>query len=99
MLFGIIQEWFPSDDWKKRHAALMAISQSGEGCEQQMVKQLELIVTTIVTRFGDSHPRVRWAAINTIGQMSTDFGPALQNKLHTCVLLLEHVSSNQKQLN
>jgi len=86
VLFGIIQEWFPSDDWKKRHAALMAISQSGEGCEAQMAKQLEPIVTTIVTRFGDAHPRVRWAAINTIGQMSTDFGPQLQAKLHSCVL-------------
>jgi HEAT repeat protein len=86
VLFGVIQEWFPSEDWKRRHAALMAISQSGEGCEAQMAKQLELIVTTIVTRFGDQHPRVRWAAINTIGQMSTDFGPALQAKLHSCVL-------------
>lgn len=86
VLFGVIQQWFPSEDWKKRHAALMAISQSGEGCEAQMAKQLELIVQTIVTRFGDVHPRVRWAAINTIGQMSTDFGPALQAKLHPCVL-------------
>uniref|UniRef100_A0A7S0LEM7 TOG domain-containing protein n=1 Tax=Coccolithus braarudii TaxID=221442 RepID=A0A7S0LEM7_9EUKA len=81
-----IQEWFQHTDWKHRHAALMAISQSGEGCEAQMAKQLEMIVRTIVTKFGDPHPRVRWAAINTIGQMSTDFGPKLQKKLHSTVL-------------
>ena len=32
VLFSKIQEMFKSADWKQRHAALMAISQSGEGC-------------------------------------------------------------------
>ena len=86
VLFEKIQAWFEAPNWKQRHAALMAISQTGEGCEAQMAKMLEQIVSTIVTKFGDVHPRVRWAAINTIGQMSTDFGPALQTKLHSSVL-------------
>ena len=38
VLFSKIQEMFKSADWKQRHAALMAISQSGEGCEAQMEK-------------------------------------------------------------
>jgi hypothetical protein len=25
----------------------------------------------------DSHPRVRWAACNTVGQLSSDFGPGV----------------------
>ena len=66
-------------------AALMAISQSGEGCESQMARTLETIVKAIVAKIADAHPRVRWAAINTIGQMSTDFGPELQEKLHECL--------------
>jgi len=86
VLFSKIQEMFKSADWKQRHAALMAISQSGEGCEQQMEKDLENIVGMIVQNFADAHPRVRWAAINTVGQMSTDFGPGLQTKLHGVVL-------------
>jgi len=95
-----IQEWFPSDDWKQRHAALMAISQSGEGCEAQMAKQLENIVKVIVTKFIDPHPRVRWAAINTIGQMSTDFGPQIQIKLHDTVLpkLLQAMDDGSKRV-
>lgn len=30
----------------------------------------------------DPHPKVRYAAANTAGQMSTDFGPKLQKKYH-----------------
>ena len=51
-----------------------------------MEKDLENIVGMIVANFSDPHPRVRWAAINTVGQMSTDFGPGLQTKLHGTVL-------------
>ena len=51
-----------------------------------MEKDLENIVGMIVANFSDPHPRVRWAAINTVGQMSTDFGPGLQTKLHSVVL-------------
>eukprot|EP00966_Prymnesium_polylepis_P120487 2784430-Prymnesium_polylepis.1 len=51
-----------------------------------MAAQLQQIITMIVQRFGDEHPRVRWAAINAVGQMSTDFGPDLQEKLHAVVL-------------
>ena len=34
----------------------------------------------------DKHPRVRWAAINAMGQLETDLGPDLQNQLHAKVL-------------
>ena len=81
-----VKELLASADWKQRHAALMAISQSGEGCERQMSENLEQIVAMIVGHFRDPHPRVRWAAINTVGQMCTDFGPDLQTELHATVL-------------
>ena len=37
----------------------------------------------------DPHLQVRWAAINTFGQMSTDFQPVIQEKygLYFCSLL------------
>jgi importin-5 len=37
-------------------------------------------------RFGDRHPRARWAAINCIGQMCTDFGPVIQEKFHAPIV-------------
>ena len=86
VLFEQIQQLIKSTEWKHRHAALMAISQSGEGCEKQMAANLEQILRMIVEHFNDAHPRVRWAAINTVGQMCTDFGPGLQSDLHALVL-------------
>ena len=86
VLFEHIQKLMKSQDWKQRHASLMAISQSGEGCEKQMAQNLEQILQMIVAMFSDPHPRVRWAAINTVGQMCTDFGPDLQRRHHALVL-------------
>lgn len=40
----------------------------------------------ILPHFTDPHPRVRWAACNTFGQMFTDFGPTIQSKYHARVL-------------
>ncbi|CAJ2671513.1 unnamed protein product [Trifolium pratense] len=37
--------------------------------------------------FSHPHPRVRWAAINVIGQLSINLGPHLQVKYHHLVLL------------
>lgn len=73
-------------DWRNRHAGLMAISQIGEGCQKQMQGQLPAIVGMLLKHFMDPHPRARWAAINAVGQLCTDFGPDLQNTLHAQVL-------------
>jgi len=51
-----------------------------------MIKNLEQVVAMVLTSFPDQHPRVRWAAINAIGQLSTDLGPDLQVKYHQGVL-------------
>ena len=53
---------------------------------QVMLKNLEQVVTMVLNSFFDPHPRVRWAAINAIGQLSTDLGPDLQNQYHQRVL-------------
>ena len=43
-----------------------------------MVKKPAEVVAPCLAALSDPHPRVRWAAINAIGQMCTDLGPALQ---------------------
>lgn len=40
----------------------------------------------VLNSFQDPHPRVRWAAINAVGQLSTDLGPELQVQYHQRVL-------------
>ena len=42
-------------------------------------QHLQDVVGMILPFFQDPHPRVRWAACNTIGQMCSDFQPDIQN--------------------
>ncbi|VDN92315.1 unnamed protein product [Brugia pahangi] len=83
------------ENWKNRHAAIMGISTIGEGCKRQMEPLIEEIVNNVLPFLGDSHPRVRYAACNALGQMSSDFSPTLQKKCHEkvvnglCTLLID----------
>lgn len=72
--------------WVHRHAALLAISQIGEGCQKQIEAKLGDVIDLALARFADPHPRVRWAAINCIGQMCTDFGPRIQKEFHSKIV-------------
>ncbi|KAK6137805.1 hypothetical protein DH2020_028453 [Rehmannia glutinosa] len=73
-------------EWQKHHAALIALAQIAEGCSKVMIKNLEQVVNMVLNSFQHPHPRVRWAAINAIGQLSTDLGPDLQVQYHQRVL-------------
>lgn len=73
-------------DWKHRFAALMAISAVGEGCHDQISPILHQIVDAIIPFLNDSHPRVRYAACNALGQMSTDFCPNFEEMFHSKVI-------------
>lgn len=76
-----------ADRWVNRHAALLAISQIGEGCRKQLEGgKLGSVVGLALHSFKDPHPRVRWAAVNCVGQMCTDFGPGIQEQFHALVL-------------
>ncbi|XP_050394291.1 importin-5 [Patella vulgata] len=77
-----IPQMLASDDWRYRHAALMAISACGEGCHTHMEQMLQNITDGILPFFKDPHPRVRFATCNAVGQMCTDFGPTFQKKFH-----------------
>ncbi|KAL7199209.1 hypothetical protein ACSBR2_021485 [Camellia fascicularis] len=78
--------YLAAPEWQKHHAALIALAQIAEGCSKVMIKNLEQVVNMVLNSFQDPHPRVRWAAINAIGQLSTDLGPDLQVQYHQRVL-------------
>ncbi|KAJ8770124.1 hypothetical protein K2173_011219 [Erythroxylum novogranatense] len=86
----VASEQFPAflaaPEWQKHHAALIALAQIAEGCSKVMITNLEQVVSMVLNSLSDPHPRVRWAAINAIGQLSTDLGPDLQNQYHQRVL-------------
>ncbi|CAH3175486.1 unnamed protein product [Porites lobata] len=81
-----VPQMLQNQDWRYRHAGLMAISAVGEGCYKQMETLLPDIVNTVLPFLADQHPRVRYAACNAVGQLSTDFAPGFQKKFHTRVV-------------
>ncbi|XP_019083178.1 PREDICTED: importin-5-like [Camelina sativa] len=82
----VFSAFFAASEWQKHHAALIALAQIAEGCSKVMIRNLEQVVSMVLNSFQHPHPRVRWAAINAIGQLSTDVGPELQTKYNQSVL-------------
>jgi len=82
--------WLPrmlqSNSWRDKHAALMCISAISEGCAEIMEGELNQVLELLMPTLSDPHPRVRWAACNALGQMSTDFKGTMQTKYHQIVL-------------
>jgi len=85
-VFALLPVMLSNQDWRYRHAGLLSISIIGEGCNKFLVPHLPEVVKNIFPFFSDPHPRVRWAVCNTVGQMSTDFGPQFQKLFHAEVL-------------
>lgn len=79
---AFLQKNQTENDWKFRYVGLMCISMIGEGCNKVLMPYLHNLVSISTPFLKDPHPKVRYAAANTAGQMSTDFGPKLQKKYH-----------------
>lgn len=63
-----------------------ALTHAGEGTQRTMEDELGNILQYIVPYVRDPHERVRYAACNALGQMSTDFAPELQQTYHELVV-------------
>lgn len=90
VLLPVTFNWLPrmmhSASWRDRHAALMAVSAISEGCRDLMVSELDKVLELVIPALKDTHPRVRFAGCNALGQMSTDFAGDMQEKYHQVVL-------------
>ncbi|KAL6334201.1 hypothetical protein AAG906_006790 [Vitis piasezkii] len=99
MIVPVASELLPAyldvPEWQKHHATLIALAQIAKVCSKLFIltilfsgddKNLEQMVTMVLNTFPNPHPCVRWAAINAIGQLSTDMGPDLQAQYHQRVL-------------
>lgn len=74
------------ESWNQRHGALITLSCIAEGCVRPMEKELGSVLNMVQPSFADPHPRVRWAACNCFGQLSTDFAGVMQSQYHQVVL-------------
>eukprot|EP00010_Vexillifera_abyssalis_P008327 CAMPEP_0201544158 /NCGR_PEP_ID=MMETSP0173_2-20130828/708_1 /ASSEMBLY_ACC=CAM_ASM_000268 /TAXON_ID=218659 /ORGANISM="Vexillifera sp., Strain DIVA3 564/2" /LENGTH=1049 /DNA_ID=CAMNT_0047952189 /DNA_START=291 /DNA_END=3440 /DNA_ORIENTATION=- len=88
VLFSLIPSYFNNrNSWQSRSAALISLSIVAEGCSDKMSARLDQIVKEMIcVGLKDPHPRVRWAAVNVIGQFSTDFGPNFQKIYHNPIV-------------
>lgn len=85
-LFQWLPQMLDSQNWRERHAALMAISNVAEGCRDVMMPKLNDVLDIVVPRIDDPHVRVQWATCNALGQMSTDFSDYIQRHFAARVL-------------
>lgn len=53
LIVGQVPEMLNSQDWKRRHAALMAVSSAGEGCHKQMEQMLDQVVSAVLNYLTD----------------------------------------------
>ena len=83
---GVVQAMISSENWKERNAALTAIAIIGEGCCDSLKDNLSDVVDIILHSVKDPTARVRWTAIHSIGQLSTDFAPLFQKRFHHQIL-------------
>lgn len=85
--FKIIPQFLGNgSSWQHRHAGLMAIAQTAEGCSEQYENHLKDLVSFALRLFKDAHPRVRYAAIHCTAQLCTDFSGTMQSDFHDQVV-------------
>lgn len=76
----------PQSSWQNKRAALLALSAIAEGTAKSIKSILPELVPTMLPFLQDEHPRVRHAACNCVGQLSTDLAPEMQKMFHTQIL-------------
>ncbi|PWA96510.1 hypothetical protein CTI12_AA037920 [Artemisia annua] len=78
--------YLASPDWRKHHAALVALAQISPGCSKALNRDSQQVVTMVLNSFHHPHPRVRWAAITAIARLSIELYSHFQLQYYTRVL-------------
>ncbi|KAF9023442.1 ARM repeat-containing protein [Hymenopellis radicata] len=84
--FQYIPSMLVNYDWRARHAGLMAIAAVAEGTGRTMQNELGKIVEMVTPMFADTHPRVRWASCQCVGQLCTDLADVLEPQHYAALL-------------
>lgn len=81
-LIGIlVQNTIANDtDWRYKHAGIMAFSQVGEYVDD--IEKIRPMVPTILQHIQHPNPKIRYAALHCIGQISDDMPNDFQKNFH-----------------
>ena len=67
----------PASSWEYQHAAIHLVTQAAE-----VLPFEDLPLPSILSFLASPHPRVRYAAVECVGQLALDFKPHLQEQSH-----------------
>lgn len=84
-LFKYIEQMLVSNDWREVYGALMGLSAAAEGSSNVLENDLVKLVEMVVPMINHHHPRVQFAACNTLGQFCTDFAPLIIEQCHQLI--------------
>lgn len=71
LIATLVQNTISNDsDWRYKHAGIMAFSQIGEYVDE--VEKIRPMVPTIIHHLAHPNPKIRYAALHCIGQLSDD---------------------------
>lgn len=85
ILSGIVTETMKNDaDWRYKNAGLMAFSQVGEYIDE--ISKIAAMVPIVVQHLQHPNPRIRYAALHCIGQISDDMTEDFQSEYGATVL-------------
>jgi hypothetical protein len=83
-LSDCVAQLMKTGEWKKMFASFMALSQVGEYMED--VEEIRPIVQLLRNNAAHPEPRVRYAVMHCLGQISDDFAPKFQEMYHAEVI-------------
>lgn len=75
-----------SPQWQHRNAAVLLICYAGEGMRAVFSSQLPSLVQMVVPHVKDESKYVRANTLDCLAQLSQDFAPELQMKVHGAIL-------------
>ncbi|KAL6930230.1 hypothetical protein ACO0SA_001643 [Hanseniaspora valbyensis] len=84
-LFKYLEPMLSSQDWRENYGALMGLSAAAEGSCNVLIPQTVKLVEMIIPLTNHPHPRVQFAACNTLGQLCTDFAPHIGRVAHSLI--------------
>lgn len=89
IIFPLFTSFMQSQDWKYKYVALMALGQVGHVFELDSLPVVEVLAFV-----KDPHPRLRYAALECIGQYAHDFQPEFQEQFHKMIPQLLNIMAD-----
>merc|ERR1719199_239557 len=82
--FSLVGRFSQQPQWQAKHAALSAVKQTVEYVEDRA--HIDEMASLLLQHVDHPHPRIRYMALNAIGQLATDQHPHFQESSHKVVM-------------